>query len=90
MNRELTAKEARDIVSSVSMKDLLLERVYRSIRNEADNGQRSTHRYVDEFEMHDIEIVIKELQDNGFIVTLRRSGLFFKRVGQFTNILVKW
>lgn len=77
-------------MEAVNMKDLLLERIYFVIRTQANKGQRKMHEYVDKYKMEDIKAVIKELEDDGYTVRLRRSGFLFKRVTTFTNILIKW
>lgn len=90
MNNKITAKEARETMNSVNMKELLLNRIYRSIRHEASDGQNNTMRYVDEFEMNDVKSAIEELEKDGFFVKLKRAGLVFKRIGIFSKIVVKW
>lgn len=62
MNGRITAKEARVLMDSVNMKQLLLHRLYFFIRDDAEKGQDNTKVYVDEFEMSDVKTAIQELK----------------------------
>lgn len=90
MNSRITAKEARAIMNSVNMKQLLLRRLYFFIRDDAEKGQDNTKVYVDEFEMSDVKTAIQELKEDGFTVSLNKSELFFEGIKTFSNITIKW
>lgn len=90
MNKRITAKEARDIVDSVNMEKLLLDDIYSSIRFKAKRGQREASEFVGKFEMYDVEAVVNQLKEDGYRVELKGNGLIFKRIKEFTKIIVKW
>lgn len=87
---KITAKEAIRLMKSANMKEILLNRAYFSIRNKAEDGQSCTFRFVSDFSMEDVELAIKELENDGYDVELVNTGLFFKRIKESSKIIIKW
>lgn len=56
----------------------------------AKRGQREAYEFVEKFEMYDVEAVVNQLKEDGYRVELKGNGLIFKRIKEFTKIIVRW